>query len=83
MHACCRAVDDELDPQLHTHAVIANMTRDPEGRWRSVDPIALHRNARPIGAYYRDRLARNLIERGYSIAPSGSPLLPPPRLVNS
>ena len=59
-----------LDPQLHTHAVIANMTRDPEGRWRSVDPMALHRNARLIGAYYRDRLARNLIARGYSIVPA-------------
>ena len=59
-----------LDPQLHTHAVIANMTRDPEGRWRSVDPMALHRNARLIGSYYRDRLARNLIARGYSIVPA-------------
>ena len=47
-----------LDPQLHTHAVIANVTRDADGRWRSVDPVALHRNARLIGAYYRDRLAR-------------------------
>ena len=59
-----------LDPQLHTHAVIANMTRDADGRWRSVDPMALHRNARLIGAYYRDRLARNLIARGYSIVPA-------------
>ena len=59
-----------LDPQLHTHAVIANMTRDADGRWRSVDPVALHRNARLIGAYYRDRLARNLIARGYSIVPA-------------
>ena len=59
-----------LDPQLHTHAVIANMTRDADGRWKSVDPAVLHRNARLIGAYYRDRLARNLIERGYSIVPA-------------
>ncbi len=27
-----------LDPQLHTHAVVANMTRDGEGRWKSVEP---------------------------------------------
>ena len=65
-----------LDPQLHTHAVIANMTRDPKGRWRSVDPIALHRNARLIGAYYRDRLARNLIARGYSIVPAMAGRIP-------
>ena len=65
-----------LDPQLHTHAVIANMTRNPEGRWRSVDPVALHRNARLIGAYYRDRLARNLIARGYSIVPAMAGRIP-------
>ncbi len=59
-----------LDPQLHTHAVIANMTRDEEGRWKSVEPTLLHRNARLIGAYYRDRLARQLMERGYSIEPA-------------
>ncbi len=59
-----------LDPQLHTHAVIANMTRDGEGRWKSVEPTLLHRNARLIGAYYRDRLARQLMEKGYSIVPA-------------
>ena len=59
-----------LDPQLHTHAVIANMTRDGEGRWKSVEPTLLHRNARLIGAYYRDRLARQLIAKGYSILPA-------------
>ena len=59
-----------LDPQLHTHAVIANMTRDEGGRWKSVEPTLLHRNARLIGAYYRDRLARQLIAKGYSIVPA-------------
>ncbi len=59
-----------LDPQLHTHAVIANMTRDEDGRWKSVEPTLLHRNARLIGAYYRDRLARQLMEKGYSILPA-------------
>ena len=59
-----------LDPQLHTHAVIANMTRDEGGRWKSVEPTLLHRNARLIGAYYRDRLARQLMAKGYSILPA-------------
>ena len=59
-----------LDPQLHTHAVIANMTRDGEGRWKSVEPTLLHRNARLIGAYYRDRLARQLMAKGHSILPA-------------
>ena len=59
-----------LDPQLHTHAVIANMTRDAQGRWKSVEPMSLHRNARLIGAYYRNELSRRLIEKGYSILPA-------------
>jgi len=59
-----------LDPQLHTHAVVANMTRDGEGRWKSVEPTLLHRNARLIGAYYRNELSRRLIERGYSVVPA-------------
>ena len=65
-----------LDPQLHTHAVIANMTRDGEGRWKSVEPIPLHRNARLIGGYYRNELSRRLIERGYSIVPAMAGRLP-------
>ena len=59
-----------LDPQLHTHAVVANMTRDGEGRWKSVEPTELHRNAILFGAYYRDQLARRLIAKGYSILPA-------------
>ena len=60
----------DLDPQLHTHAVVANMTRDGEGRWKSIEPTLLHRNARLIGAFYRNELSRRLIERGYSVVPA-------------
>ncbi len=59
-----------LDPQLHTHAVIANMTRDHEGRWRSIEATLLHRHARQIGAYYRNELSRRLMERGYDVEPA-------------
>ena len=59
-----------LDPQLHTHAVVANMTRDGEGRWKSIEPTELHRNAVLFGAYYRDQLARRLIAKGYSVLPA-------------
>ncbi len=65
-----------LDPQLHTHAVIANMTRDGEGHWKSIEPTLLHRNARLIGAYYRNELSRRLVEKGYSIEPAMAGRLP-------
>ena len=31
------------DPHLHTHVVIANMTRRPDGEWRGLDPIEIYR----------------------------------------
>ncbi len=60
----------DLDPQLHTYAVVANMTRDAEGRWKRIEPTLIRRNARLIGAYYRNELSRRLIERGYSVVPA-------------
>ncbi len=65
-----------LDPQLHTHAVIANMTRDHEGRWRSIEATLLHRHARQIGAYYRNELSRRLMERGYDVQPAMAGRIP-------
>ena len=58
------------DPQLHTHAVIANMTRNAAGEWRSVEPTQLQRNRRLIGAWYRNDLARRLGEMGYVLVPT-------------
>ena len=60
----------DLDPQLHTHAVVANMTRDAEGRWRSLDTGRLKAAEKLIGAHYRNELARRLIDCGYTLAPS-------------
>lgn len=56
-----------LDPQLHSHAVIANMTYDAEGRWRSVEPTEIFQNKKLLGAFYRNELAGNLIELGYKL----------------
>ena len=60
----------DLDPQLHTHCIVANMTRDPAGRWRSLDTGRLKAAEMLIGAHYRNELARRLIERGYTLSPS-------------
>ncbi len=55
----------DQDPQLHTHCVIANMTRNRAGEWRSVEPTEIRRNVKLIGACYRHELARRLIDLGY------------------
>ena len=57
------------DPQLHTHCVIANMTRSG-GRWRSVEIGLLRRSERLIGAYYRNELAHRLRKAGFALRPS-------------
>ena len=45
------------DPQLHTHCVVANMTRYLE-QWRSAEIGLLRRSEKLIGAFYRNELAR-------------------------
>ena len=59
----------DLDPQLHTHCILANMTRIGSGAWRSVEPTLIRRNAKLIGAYYRNELASQLVGLGYAVAP--------------
>ncbi len=49
-----------LDPQLHTHSIIANKTQNAEGEWRSADFIKTERAKLLIGAHYRSELKRRL-----------------------
>ena len=56
-----------LDPQLHTHSVVANMTRGPDGSWRSLDTGSLGSRRLLIGAHYRNELARRLLALGYAL----------------
>ncbi len=57
------------DPQLHTHCVIANMTRDG-GLWRSAEIGLLRRSEKLIGAFYRNELAHGLRRAGFALRPS-------------
>lgn len=57
----------ELDPQLHTHAVVMNMTQREDGQWRALSNEELFNQKMLIGQVYRNELAKNLKERGYSI----------------
>ncbi len=56
-----------LDPQLHTHAVLANMVRGPDGKWRTMSNEALYRRQKLIGMLYRSELAQGLGKLGYGI----------------
>ena len=59
----------DLDPQLHTHCVLANMTRTQDGAWKSIEPTALRRNEKLIGAHYRNELASRLVALGMAVTP--------------
>ena len=65
-----------LDPQLHSHAVIANMTLTGEGEWRSPDLGALASNEMLIGAFYRNELAARVAALGYDLEPSRAGHIP-------
>ncbi len=56
-----------LDPQLHTHAVLANMARGGDGKWRSMANEGLYERQKLIGMLYRNELAAGLSRLGYGI----------------
>ena len=56
------------DPQLHSHCVIANTTRDPEtGAWRSLDSRELYAAQAEANAIYMNVLAHGAREAGYTV----------------
>ena len=59
-----------LDPQLHTHAVLANMVRGEDGKWRTMVNDGLYARQKLIGMLYRNELAAGLSKLGYGIEKS-------------
>ena len=57
------------DPQLHSHNVIVNATKDVNGKWRSLEPRALYQLQKQIGVIYRHELADQARQLGYAIEP--------------
>jgi conjugative relaxase-like TrwC/TraI family protein len=52
-----------LDPQLHTHAVAANLTRGPDGRYTALHGAPLYRAAKTAGYLYQSHLRALISER--------------------
>jgi conjugative relaxase-like TrwC/TraI family protein len=52
-----------LDPQLHTHAVIANRVRGPEGRWLALDARPIILDQRTLSALYHAVVRAELTRR--------------------
>lgn len=56
------------DPQLHTHSVILNATRDREGAWRSQEGRTFFQLHKAAGEIYRQELAAAAEHLGYALA---------------
>lgn len=57
----------ERDPQLHTHAVVLNMTKRSDGQWRALKNDEVIKTTKYLGAVYRAELANELTKQGYSL----------------
>jgi len=52
-----------LDPQLHHHVLVLNLTRGGDGKWRTVDARTWYKAQRAYGAMYRAALRREVAKR--------------------
>jgi conjugative relaxase-like TrwC/TraI family protein len=52
-----------LDPQLHTHAVIANRVKAPDGRWLALDARTIKIDQRTLSSLYHANLRSELTGR--------------------
>lgn len=58
----------ENDPQVHTHALVANLAQGPDGRWRALASTLAFKKGfmKKYGTLYREVLASNL-ERVFNL----------------
>ena len=61
----------DLDPQLHTHSVIANITKDKNGKFKSALFDKIYDNKKHLGMIYRSNLAFEVKKLGYEIEING------------
>jgi conjugative relaxase-like TrwC/TraI family protein len=66
-HDTARPVDGYAAPQLHTHAVIFNMTERENSQTRALQPHELFVSQRYATAIYRSELALRLERLGYEL----------------
>lgn len=60
-----------LDPQLHSHVIIPNMAKGPDGKYRAIANEELFNNRKIFDAHYKAHLAQNIHAIGYQITREG------------
>lgn len=61
----------ELDPHLHTHAIVANVAPRADGTWGTVDSRSIMLWQKAAGMTYKISLAESLRELGFQTSPDG------------
>lgn len=61
----------KLDPQSHTHAVIAAMTQNAAGKWQVLRNAELWKNNSVLGSMYHAAFRANLERQGYETEITG------------
>ncbi len=56
-----------LDPQLHSHCVVLNITRRADGEWRAIDARGIFRAQRLSNEIYQAELRKELLSLGYEV----------------
>jgi conjugative relaxase-like TrwC/TraI family protein len=74
-HDTARPVDGYVSPQLHTHAVVFNVTERDNGQPRAIQPQSLFASQQFATAIYQSELTYRLRQLGYEITAgrSGAP----------
>jgi conjugative relaxase-like TrwC/TraI family protein len=74
-HDTARPVDGYVAPQLHTHAVVFNVTERDNGQPRAIQPQSLFASQQFATAIYQSELTYKLRQLGYEITAgrSGAP----------
>jgi conjugative relaxase-like TrwC/TraI family protein len=74
-HDTARPVDGYVAPQLHTHAVVFNVTERANGQPRAIQPQSLFASQQFATAIYQSELTYKLRQLGYEITTgrSGAP----------
>ena len=60
-----------LDPQLHIHAILANLTKGPDGIWHALHADKIWANNSVIGTIYHAYLRNELEKIGYQVGSPG------------
>src|ERR1700675_2154215 len=76
-HDTARPVDGYVAPQLHTHAVIFNMTERENGQYRALQPQSIFASQQFATAIYQSELTYRVRQLGYEITTvrSGAPVI--------